>query len=319
MKATKGRTDTSIVCDSGAFSAWTKQTKIPVEDYGNFILKNLDWFDLIINLDVIPGKWGQKEIPEEELESAIKEGWDNYHTLIGMGIPENKLMHIFHQGEPFHYLERMMKEMDYIGISPANDRTTTEKKVWLDQCKKIVAPKGKPLVKTHGFGMTSLNLIWRFPFHSIDSTTWVLAGAMGGLIIPKTKFGRYTYKETPITIPITTKNGSNDKKHYQNLSEIEKSKVTRYLKERGFNPKEIEEDGLARDRANAQFFLDLERELKVRVYLAGNFPMLHKIEREFKLMDKALETTDQYKRLGSYYHKSYLLKLLEIKRRDWDG
>ncbi len=72
---------------------------------------------------------------------------------------------------------------------------------------------------------------------------------------------------------------------------------------------------ILRDRANARFFVDLENNLNTRVYLAGNFPMLHKMEREFALMDYCLKVTDQYKRLGSYYHKDYLLKLLELKRR----
>ncbi len=317
MVKIKGRDDVALMMDSGAYSAWVKQTKIDVKEYGKFILKHIDEFDLIINLDVIPGKWGQKEIPKKEMEKAIKEGWDNYYTLIDMGIPANRLIHIFHQGEPFHYLEKMIKEMEYIGISPANDRTTAEKKVWLDQCKKYVAPKGKALIKTHGFGMTSLHLIWRFPFFSIDSTTWVLVGAMGGVMMPKMKFGRPTYKESPIILPITTKNDIKKPFHYQNLSEIEQSKVQKYFNERGFDVKDLEKDGIERDRANMRFFLDLEKTLeKTKVYFAGNFPMLHKMEREYATMDQALKITDKWRRLGSYYHQSYLLKLLDLKRRD---
>jgi len=320
MTATPGREDVSLMLDSGAFSAWMKQEKIPVEDYGKFLQKHGNDFDLIVNLDVIPGKFGQKEIPEEEMIKSIEEGWHNYYTLIDMGVPKSKLLHVFHQGEPFHYLERMADEMEYIGISPANDRTTKEKKRWLDDCMKyVVDSKGKVKVKFHGFGMTSLHLIWRYPWFSIDSTTWVLVGAMGGVMMPKMKYGRPTYRESPIILPITTKNDIKKPFHYQNLSEIEQSKVQRYFKERGFDVKGLEEDGLERDRANMRFFLDLEQTLTdTKVYFAGNFPMLHKMEREFKTMDQALKISDKWRRLGSYYHQNYLLKLLDLKRRD-DG
>ncbi|MCP4373938.1 MAG: hypothetical protein GY797_38415 [Deltaproteobacteria bacterium] len=317
MVETKGRHDVSLMMDSGAYSAWVKQEKIDVNEYGKFILKYSNEFDIIINLDVIPGKWGQKSIPEQEMLKSIEEGWDNYYRLIEMGVPKSKLVHIFHQGEPFHYLEKMADEMEYIGISPANDRTTKEKKKWLDECMKyVVDSKGNVKVKFHGFGMTSLHLIWRYPWFSIDSTTWVLVGAMGGVMMPKTKFGRYTYRESPIILPITTKNDIKKPFHYQNLSEIEQSKVNRYFKERGFTAKALEEDGLDRDRINMRFFLDLEQTLtNTKVYFAGNFPMLHKMEREFKTMDLALKISDKWRRLGSYYHQNYLLKLLDLKRR----
>jgi len=185
--------------------------------------------------------------------------------------------------------------------------------------KYVVDSKGKVKVKFHGFGMTSLHLIWRYPWFSIDSTTWVLVGAMGGVMMPKMKYGRPTYRESPIILPITTKNDIKKPFHYQNLSEIEQSKVQRYFKERGFDVKGLEEDGLERDRANMRFFLDLEQTLTdTKVYFAGNFPMLHKMEREFKTMDQALKISDKWRRLGSYYHQNYLLKLLDLKRRD-DG
>lgn len=314
---TPGRKDVSLMLDSGAFSAWTKKESIDVEDYGKFLQKHGNDFDLIVNLDVIPGEFGQKAVPYDEMIQSIEQGWYNYHRLVEMGIPKKKLIHVFHQGEPFSYLEKMVNEMEYIGISPANDRTTSEKKVWLDECMRYVLNgNGKPLVKFHGFGMTSLHLIWRYPWFSIDSTTWVLVGAMGGLLIPKTKFGRFTYRESPIILPVTMKNQPKEKKHYFNLSEIEQSKVHRYLKDRGFDIKKVQDDGMERDRANMQFFLDLEQTLEnTKVYFAGNFPMLHKIEREFKTMDLALKTTDKWRRLGSYYHQSYLLKLLDLKRR----
>jgi hypothetical protein len=313
------RTDVSLMLDSGAYSAWMKKVQIPIEEYGAFILEHGNDFDLIVNLDVIPGEPNQKGIDPKEMLASIEKGWENYNTLISMGVPKSKLIHVFHQGEPFEYLIKMMEEMEYIGISPANDRTTKEKKNWLDECMKyLLDEQGKPKVKFHGFGLTSLRLIWRYPWFSIDSTTWVFIGAMGEIIYPKSKQGKMIYNESAHLIHITEKDNGLELKHnhFLKLSEMEQLKISRYYKDRGFTMEALSVNGIDRDRANMRFFLDFEKTLNgTKVYFAGNFPMLHKMEREYKTMDMALTVTDTYKRLGSYFYKSYLLKLLDLKKR----
>lgn len=312
----QNKNNISLMLDSGAFSAWMAQKEIPIADYGKFVCEYMNDFDLVVNLDVIPGKFGQKNITPQELQDSVNKGFDNYKTLLSMGIPREKLIHVFHQGEDFTYLSQMTDEMDYIGISPGNDRTTAEKKVWLDQCMKYVLDKnGNPKVKFHGFGITSLHLIYRYKWYSVDSTTWVVNGKFGRILYPKTKFGAFTYKESPIIIPISKE--SPDKyqdDHYKSLSSIEQAKVKAYLKERNFSIKSVSSRCISRDRANMRFFLDMEQTLdKTKIYFAGNFVLLSKLSREIKTMKMSWGVTNQYKRLGSYYHKKYLLKLVELK------
>lgn len=156
--------------DSGAFSAWTKKINIDLDEYIDFCLQHLDYIDYVINLDVIPGEFGQKALPVEEIERSASEGWANYEYMTKQGIPKEKLIHIFHQGEDFKWLEKIVDAMPYIGLSPANDRSTSEKMQWLDDCMKYVCDdKGYPKVKWHGFAVTSLRLMFRYPWYSVDS------------------------------------------------------------------------------------------------------------------------------------------------------
>jgi len=168
--------ESRILLDSGAFSAWNKGKIISFEDYIQFYLKNKNEIDYVVNLDIIPGKPFQKPTKEQIKESA-KGGWNNYIRMINEGVEKEKLIHVFHQGEDFKWLMRMNK-MDYIGISPANDKNTTQKLSWLKECMKYINDD----TKFHGFGVTALKLILEFPWYSIDSASWTLRGGAYGLI-----------------------------------------------------------------------------------------------------------------------------------------
>lgn len=80
--------------------------------------------------------------------------------------------------------------LPYIGLSPANDRTVTEKKIWLNSCMPYVTDsEGKATIKFHGFAVTSFDLMRRYPWESIDSSTWAVAGGRGVAMVPHTKNG----------------------------------------------------------------------------------------------------------------------------------
>lgn len=56
---------------------------------------------------------------------------------------------------------------------------------WLDHVwgKFLTNPDGTPKIKVHGFGMTRPSLMFRYPWHSIDSTTWTMTSQYGGLMM----------------------------------------------------------------------------------------------------------------------------------------
>lgn len=227
----------SLILDSGAFSAWMKQTEIDIDAYIEFCLDNLQHIDFIVNLDVIPGKFGQKNVPKNIVEKAANQGWKNYKYLLDKGLPKDKIIHVFHQGEDFKWLKLMTKELNYIGLSPANDRTTLEKINWLDNCMPYVTNSlGIPIVKFHGFAVTSLRIMLRYPWYSSDSTSWVLTSRFGSVYVPRIKRGKYIYNENSWKICVSNKSPSNKEagKHITTFSKEEQKIIESYFKDKGY-------------------------------------------------------------------------------------
>jgi len=184
----------NLMCDSGAFTAWNQASKkkregnpnwkkylINIDEYAEFVKKHSDIIFRAVNLDVIPGETGV--IPTvTQIEEAAEQGWNNYLYL-----KEKKginTIHVFHQGEPFKYLDRMLQYCDYIGISPSNDYHDDKKYAWLDVVFRHIMKSTYSSIKTHGFGVTSKKLVERYPWFSVDSSSYSLTAAMGGILTP---------------------------------------------------------------------------------------------------------------------------------------
>lgn len=237
----------SMLLDSGAFSAWTKQKSVDLDAYIEFIKEFKDYFEYYVNLDVIPGEWGRKPSPDE-IEASAEKGYENYHYMLSKGIEKDRLIHVFHQHENWKWLKRMVAEIPYIGLSPANDSPTPSKRRWLDQCMLYTTDaQGFPLVKTHGFAVTGLNFMYRYPWFSVDSLTWRLCAGYGGIIVPACNSqGEFVYDKSPLSIKITQR-GSNKEivmRRFDFLSTREKEKTLEYVAMKGFKfGKTIIQDG----------------------------------------------------------------------------
>lgn len=266
-----------MILDSGAFSAWTKKTEINIDEYIQFYHEHKDYVDYIVNLDVIPGEWGRTATPEEA-EEACEKGFKNYYYMLENNIPHEKLIHVFHMGDDFSYLERMFEECtDYIGISPANDKTTGQKMKWLEKVygDYICDKKGIPQIRTHGFGVTALNILIRFPWYSADSTSWTLTSRFGCIFVPVKRGGKYDYSVTPLKINFSSRPSKPDKFNYNNgIGPALKKYVDSYIEGYGFTlgkssfdaegKEVIEEEGLInhylhRDLANIEYFKAVEK------------------------------------------------------------
>lgn len=179
-----------LFIDSGAFSAHTKDKEVDVDSYIQFMNDIDQYVTIFAQVDTIPGKFGQPKTLEQ-LAEAPKLSWDNYLYMVGKVKSRDKLLPVFHQGEDFKWLKNMLeykhsdgKHIDYIGISPANDVSVSLKKEWLAIVFSIIKRSSNPKVKTHAFGMTSLDVLENYPFTSADSTSWIMTGANGSLMTP---------------------------------------------------------------------------------------------------------------------------------------
>lgn len=330
-----------IFLDSGAFSVWNNKKKINLQEYIDFCKKYQSEFDIIASLDVIPG-FPNKKLTSEDVSNAAREGFTNYLEMKRQGILHEKLLHTFHQGDPDKYLERLTnKEESYIGISPANDRTTTQRKEWLDECMKVLLDSSRnPKVKFHGFAVTTLKLILNYPWYSVDSNSWRLRGEAYGMldlpINPTLKKREDYYIQS---IPIS--NGlKNFKKHTDMpaLLDLEKisqkdcslgklpqyyvKKVEDLLLKYGYSFDELSDDYVKRSTWNALYLMESMNKLtKTTLFLASNsFKSVNFLCQ--KIESLGIDTKN-YNILISYAYvrtsdgnkSAYLSKLFDLKQK----
>ena len=178
-----------ILIDSGAFTAHRKSIKIDVDEYIDYLNSITEWVDVYAQVDTIPGEFGKPKTREQLLE-APKLSWENYLYMRDKLKEPDKLMPIYHQGESIEWLENILeakfdgKPIQYIGISPANDKSQVEKNKFIEMCFKLIKRSSNPNVKTHAYGMTNLKTLEKYPFTSADSTSWALTAVNGSIMTP---------------------------------------------------------------------------------------------------------------------------------------
>ena len=220
-----------LFIDSGAYSAHTKGKEVDVDDYISFINSIDEQVFVFAQVDKIPGRWGQPKTPEQLAEAPIV-SWDNYLYMVDKVKSPKKLLPIFHQGEDFKHLKRMIEykytfgelegqPIDYIGVSCNKELTTQSWISWFNQVYKMIRDSSNPNVKTHAFGMTSLKVLEQFPFTSADSTSWVRSAGFGNILVGYTSI--YMSDRNP-----------NDSGHISNLSVALQEDIDKICKKYGF-------------------------------------------------------------------------------------
>jgi len=259
------------ICDSGVFSTWSQGNEVDINAYAEFYKDQNDIWKYFVNCDVIPGTPGH--IPtDQEVEESAQKGWDNWMTLLDAGLPAEKVIHVFHQNEDLKWLEKLMDFQDkyvkdgYIGISPANDRTPHQRMLWLDQVMPYICNKdGSARIKFHGFGVTSVSILKRFPWFTADSTSWMRAGAMGRLKIPQYN-KKFPHLESKTLIAVTKGTGeSKGTTHYDSLGTQAQKMLQQYVESNGFTIEDVAQDEhkgvLARQTCNLNYWKHMEKEL----------------------------------------------------------
>lgn len=221
---TKNRFDSGPVelfLDSGAFSAMTKKVHIDLDEYIEFIKKHEKYISVYANLDVI-------DDPDAT--------WKNQKKMEAAGLHP---LPTFHYGEDEKWLLRYLDRYEYIALGGMVPISTRELSVWLDHlfATRICGRDGMPKVKVHGFGMTSLKLMLRFPWYSVDSTSWVMTGRMGGIYMPHWRNGEWEYSEDSIKVDLSSRSPTRKESgaHISTLPPLHQKLVLRYIKEKGYH------------------------------------------------------------------------------------
>jgi hypothetical protein len=153
----------SLMLDSGAFSSYTQGKIIDVNEYIAFVLKNQQYISHVINLDVIQP--GSPEI-------AAEAGRVNFLKMREAGITT---IPVFHARERTRWLDFMLDETDYIGLSGTSLVSPKEDRQWHELIWSFCSDsQGFPISRFHSFGNTSERVLLTYPWYSADSATWMI-------------------------------------------------------------------------------------------------------------------------------------------------
>jgi hypothetical protein len=157
-----------VFLDSGAYSAFSQGISVDLGAYCDYIHRNQDIIEFPSVLDAIGDADGT---------------WRNQEAMEKRGV---RPLPCFHYGEPIEVLQYYLTKYDYITIGGMVPISTPQLKIWLDRIwdEYLTDDDGTPKVKVHGFGLTSLPLMFRYPWYSVDSSTWVQWAANGMILIP---------------------------------------------------------------------------------------------------------------------------------------
>lgn len=188
------------------------------QDFVDFIKLNGHVIDTYPNLDVI---------------NNAELTYENQKWLEAQGL---KPCPVWHLGSDKKWLERYLSEgYGYICVGgmvpnsksvlrPALDR------LWSDY---LTDKEGMPIVKIHGFAMTSFDLMYRYPWYSVDSKSWIDIAKFGGVLLPPLKPGGgrdYLYPSKVMLTPRSVGSHASDH-HYWTTTEGRRRGVLRYLEE----------------------------------------------------------------------------------------
>lgn len=162
-----------VFLDSGAFSMWSLGAKVDIAAYCEYIKRNDD----IIRKD--DGTLLASVMDDIGNELGT---YQNQKAMEAMGV---KPLPCFHFGEDPRYLEYYVANYDYITIGGMVAQSTWQLKLWLDELweKYLTDDAGHPKVKVHGFGLTTPELMRRYPWYSVDSSSWVQIARVGGMLL----------------------------------------------------------------------------------------------------------------------------------------
>lgn len=220
-----------VFLDSGAFSAYTLGATIDLDEYCNYIKENPD---LVLVEDGI-------------LLAACLDGigdplltYQNQKRMEAQGVTP---LPVFHSGEDERYLEYYVAHYPYICLGGLVGGHTKQLEIWLDRVwgKYLLDGAGRPKCRVHGFGITSIPLMERYPWWSCDSTSWIQTASFGAITIPG-----YGNLEVSKESPSKHVKGH----HINSLTATEREWIVSMLRSQGFDPDYIVDHYLGRATYN---------------------------------------------------------------------
>lgn len=231
-----------VFLDSGAFSAFTKGIEVDIRGYCDYIKRNLD---IIENVD-------------GALCASVLDGigdplktWQNQMAMEQMGV---RPLPCFHYGEDERYLEWYIANYDYITLGGMVPISTPQLFHWLDRIwdKYLTDGSGRPRLKVHGFGLTTQALMERYPWFSVDSSSWVQIAANGNILVPGLG-----------TVPVSPNSPSAKQynRHLNTIPDLQREGLVKRIAEQGFDIERLQVEYVSRWAYNCWAFTYINENL----------------------------------------------------------
>lgn len=214
-------TNRKIFLDSGAFSSFTQGIDVDIDAYCAYCKEHAEWIEVASVLDAIGDADGT---------------WRNQKYIESQGI---NVLPCYHYGEPEEVLAYYVEHYEYITIGGMVPISTPQLRIWLDRIwgKWMTHKDGTPKLKVHGFGLTSIPLMARYPWYSVDSSSWVQLGGIGNVFFPK--WGMMSVSELAPQLKETNK-------HIDNLPPEHRDVLYGIIEDLGFDIERMRKEHLTR-------------------------------------------------------------------------
>jgi hypothetical protein len=194
-----------------------------VDRYAEYVCRNEELLDFYVTVDVIF---------QPRTSYRVQRYLENNFGL--SPIP------VFHYTtnweEDKRWLKRYMDQYEYIGIGGIGQDVPKDRYyAHGDRVFEMLTDDHK----AHGFAMTSPDMLHRWPWFSVDSTSWVLYGRYGVICVPLD--GKYDKPPWVVTVsrrsPARRKISGN---HISSLTDLERERVLEYIQSKGYELGESE-------------------------------------------------------------------------------
>ncbi len=269
-----------FLLDSGAYSIRTKGGAIDIEKYAAFVHENRHLFKGgVFNLD--------------DIVDPVK-SYENWVLLRSLGVDT---IPVYHHREDIHWLYKYLDQCDYIGIGAIANLSTTASVPGLDFLwrEHLTDAQGQPRCRVHGLGLTSTNVMLRYSWFSVDSSSAVKQAAFGGILIPAFRKGAPDFNNMGILAVSSksTKHNIGITGSYHSLPPRAREEIRNYIKGFGFTIDDnlyqsIPENGLFQPYSNPaqpekpkgvrspNLSIDLVARLEFNLKVMGKFSQFHR-------------------------------------------
>ena len=140
--------------DSGAYTAWNSKKEVDLDQY------------ILFCKQMVKADPGLVEIIALDVIGCAKGSLKNSLKMKSEGV---EAMPVFHIGDDFGILKEYMAGWDKVGLSCRFGEPKKESLRFYDRCFAAGWPK-----KFHSFGWVADKMLFSYPFHSSDASSWSL-------------------------------------------------------------------------------------------------------------------------------------------------